>query len=118
MVSAGGFGAPLPQTASHEGSRTVVAVGSAVKDFKVGDRVMYGQTTHRCGKCLSCTGPEDERHYCPNLEGHLGATRDGAFAEYLTCDSMETSVLPDKVSFETAAPLALASCLIGLANMC
>ena len=84
-----------------------MAVGSGVKDFKAGDRVLCGLTTHRCGECISCRGPENEKHYCPNVEAYLGVTRDGAFAEYLTCDSKETSLLPDKISFETAAPLAL-----------
>lgn len=52
--------------------------------------------------------PPEFHQYCPNIDGHLGVTRDGAFAEYLTCDSRSSAVLPDKVSFETAAPMACA----------
>lgn len=33
---------------------------------------------------------------------------DGAFAEYMIADARESSKVPDRVSFETAAPLACA----------
>lgn len=113
MVVAGKFGSSLPQTASHEGTGTVAAVGSALtSSFKPGDRVMCGLIKDRCGNCLSCKGPEDRRQYCPNNKGYLGVTIDGAFAEYLVCDGREAAVLPDKVSFETAAPLACAGSTI------
>ena len=109
MVLSGVFPASLPQTASHEGAGTVVGVGSAVGSaFRPGDRVMCGLPTNRCGECVSCKGPEDRRQYCPNVKGHLGVTLDGAFAEYVVCDGRETSIVPEKVSFETAAPLACA----------
>ena len=42
MVQEGIMGTPVPCIASHEGPGTVVATGSAVKDFKEGDRVMAG----------------------------------------------------------------------------
>lgn len=43
MVSEGLMGTKLPCTASHEGTGTVVAVGSAIKDIKKGQRVMAGK---------------------------------------------------------------------------
>lgn len=106
MIASGVFRSPLPQTASHEGAGSVVATGSAVKDFNVGDRVMCGLTTHRCGSCVSCKGPEELWHYCTNQGRAPGISRDGAFAEYLIVDAKESNRLPAKVSFETAAPLA------------
>ncbi|KAI9880651.1 MAG: hypothetical protein M1830_001655 [Pleopsidium flavum] len=112
MIQSGVFGAELPQVASHEGSGTVVAVGSSINDFKPGDRVMCGLPFRRCGKCPSCLGPEDYHQYCPNLQGHLGVTVDGAFAEYVICDGREAGKLPDAMSFETAAPLACAGCTV------
>ena len=42
----------------------------------------------------------------------MGVTLDGAFAEYVICDARESCMLPDAVSFETAAPLACAGCTI------
>lgn len=44
MVRAGVFKSELPQTASHEGSGTVVAVGDQVSSFAIGDRVMCGKS--------------------------------------------------------------------------
>jgi propanol-preferring alcohol dehydrogenase len=112
MVSAGDFATKLPCTASHEGAGTVVSVGSSVANFKPGDRVMCGLPVHFCGHCADCLGPENYKQYCPNIAGHIGVTLDGAFAEYVLVDSRCSAVLPDSVSFETAAPLACAGCTI------
>lgn len=98
----------LPCTASHEGTGTVMAVGSEVQDFVVGDRVMCGLQRNPCERCDECLGPEQYRQYCQDSEGAIGITMDGAFAEYLVCDDRTSTKLPDKVSFETAAPLACA----------
>jgi len=38
----------------------------------------------------------------------LGINIDGAFAEYMVCDSRPSCKLPDAVSFEVAAPMACA----------
>ncbi|MCJ1397076.1 hypothetical protein MMC11_000268 [Xylographa trunciseda] len=108
MVTRGSFHSRLPITGSHEGAGTVVALGSAVTNFSIGDRVMCGLKTHRCMQCRTCRGPEEYRNYCPNNDGDLGIRRDGAFAEYAVCDARESNRLPDGVSFELAAPLACA----------
>lgn len=112
MVQSGIMGTELPCIASHEGTGTVVATGSEITDFKQGDRIMAGLPRNRCGHCPHCLGPENYRHYCPNILGHLGVTLDGAFAEYMIVDGRESCVLPDKVFFETAAPLACAGCTV------
>ncbi|KAK4500088.1 hypothetical protein PRZ48_008274 [Zasmidium cellare] len=108
MVQQGVFGRPLPQTASHEGSGTVVATGSEVQGFKVGDRVMCGIPFHPCGSCRDCLGPENQRQYCMELEGHAGVQVNGFFAAYAKCDSRSSTKLPDAVTFQSAAPLACA----------
>ncbi|KAK4615655.1 Alcohol dehydrogenase [Fulvia fulva] len=109
MVQQGVFGTPLPQTASHEGAGTVVAVGSDVKEFKPGMRVMCGLPLHPCGVCHDCLGPENQKQYCMSLaSGHIGVQTNGCFAEYVKCDSRSTTPLPDEVSFMSAAPLACA----------
>ena len=112
MVAAGGFGTKLPCIASHEGTGTVVATGSAVSDFKKGDRVMAGLPRNRCGHCHDCLGPDNFKHYCRNVKGYGGISVDGAFAEYMVADARESSKVPDKVSFETAAPLECAGVTI------
>ncbi|KAJ9636191.1 hypothetical protein H2204_005463 [Knufia peltigerae] len=110
MVLAGVFGSTLPITMSHEGTGVVVAKGEAVRDFKLGDRVMTGIKLHACGKCVNCTAPPDRNwsQYCLESDGATGIKSDGAFAEYHVADSRESCVVPDAVSFVTAAPLACA----------
>ena len=112
MVQAGIMGTSLPCTASHEGAGVCVAVGSEISDFKPGDRVMAGLPRNRCGHCPDCLGPEEYRQYCPRIDGYCGVTLDGAFAEYMIVDGRESALVPEKVSFETAAPLACAGCTI------
>lgn len=106
------MGTPLPCTGSHEGAGTVVAVGSSVKDFQQGDRVMAGIVYHPCGTCADCLGPENYRHYCQYSGGYCGVSTHGFFAEYARIDATQAAKLPDKVSFKTAAPLACAGCTI------
>ena len=112
MVSVGTMGTQLPCTGSHEGSGTVVAVGSSVSGFKEGDRVMAGIIYHPCGTCPDCLGPENYTQYCARSGGYLGVTTHGHFAEFARIDSRTAAVLPDTVSFETAAPLACAGITI------
>jgi len=108
MVSDGVMKTPLPCIGSHEGAGTVVKVGSAVKEFEVGNRVLCSLIYHRCGVCADCTGPERDRQYCPNTGGACGINRDGSFAEYQLVDGRECCLLPDNLSFQSAAPLACA----------
>lgn len=109
-VQQGIFSARLPQIAGHEGSGTVVAIGSdAIKRFQIGDRVMCGLPLHPCGTCVDCLGPVNQTQYCMNLGiGFLGLHTNGCFAEYVRCDSRTTTKLPDAISFISAAPLACA----------
>ena len=100
------MGTKLPCTGSHEGTGVVVAVGSEVEDFEKGDRVMAGLPKDRCGHCPDCLGDEDYRQYCRNMAGHAGVTLDGAFAEYVLVDGRESCVIPDNVSYETAARMS------------
>jgi threonine dehydrogenase-like Zn-dependent dehydrogenase len=47
------FGIELPVILGHEGAGTVVAVGSRVTGFAVGDRVA-AHPVHPCGQCFNC----------------------------------------------------------------
>lgn len=108
MVTDGIMGTPLPCVGSHEGSGTVVRVGSAISEFQAGDRVLCSLVYHRCRKCTTCQRPERDTQYCPQVGGLLGVSRDGSFAEYEVVDGRECCKLPENLSFQSAAPLACA----------
>ncbi|KZF26883.1 GroES-like protein [Xylona heveae TC161] len=107
MVQAGYALSQVPLVASHEGTGTVVALGSEVKDFTVGDRVLCSLVYGACGECADCSAPEGYRQYC-SQKAFLGVTQDGFFAEYARIDARESCRLPDRLSFISAAPLACA----------
>ncbi|EXJ65475.1 hypothetical protein A1O7_01816 [Cladophialophora yegresii CBS 114405] len=112
MVIKAAFPTKLPCTASHEGTGVAVALGSKVRNFKVGDRIMTGLPKGPCGTCSNCQGPDDWRQYCENIEGHIGIFVDGAFADYHVADCRNSCHIPDNVSFSDAAPLACAGITI------
>lgn len=106
MVSEGIFPAKLPITASHEGSGTVVSLGSDVKNFNLGDRVLIAIMQERCHSCSDCKSAATQ--YCADVKRMSGVTADGSFAQYQVADARECCKLPDNLSFQSAAPLACA----------
>jgi threonine 3-dehydrogenase len=70
---------PVPMVVGHEFVGEVVAFGSNVSDFRVGDRVS-GEGHVVCGRCRNCMA--GRRHLCAHSIG-LGVQRPGAFAEYV-----------------------------------
>jgi len=91
----GGFKGP--RIGGHEASGTIVAVGSNVKDLKVGDRVAMNFRTP-CGTCYYCRNKME--HFC---ERAIPAT--GAYAEYAMYHANAVYKLPDNVSLEVGALL-------------
>lgn len=69
-----------PLVVGHEGAGEVVAVGSAVDDLTVGDRVAVHYPT-TCDRCEHCLAGHDNR--CPHRES-VGTHRDGTFAEFVS----------------------------------
>lgn len=112
MVAHGDFSSSLPVTGSHEGAGTIVSVGSSVKNFSPGDRVMAGILYARCGACPECLGAENMTQYCRAPGGMCGVTQDGFFAEYALIDARHAVKIPDAVPFTVAAPMACAGCTI------
>ena len=68
---------PVPMVVGHEFVGDVVAFGSNVSDFAVGDLVS-GEGHVVCGRCRNCMA--GRRHLCAHSIG-LGVDRPGAFAE-------------------------------------
>lgn len=74
----GEFIAKFPLIPGHETVGIVAAVGPAVKDFTVGERVC-ADNSELCGECFYCR--RGQTLLCERFEAH-GVTMDGGFAEY------------------------------------
>ena len=112
----GGFPAIYPVIIGHEFSGEVAAVGSDVKNVKVGDRVTVdpNRVCHLCDYCRS-----GNEHLCENLSS-MGVHSDGADAEYCVMPESNVYKIPDTVSYEEAAfcePLACAIHGVDLARV-
>ena len=70
---------PMPLVVGHEFVGEIVEVGSAVRDFSVGE-IVSGEGHVVCGHCRNCMA--GRRHLCNDTAG-IGVTRPGAFAEYI-----------------------------------
>lgn len=99
---------PSGMSGSHEPVGTVVGLGSAVSDFKTGDRVAALGWRDTCGTCEMCTGDELNRHYCKSMRGFIGSNLPGPFQEYMVVDGRFSAKLPDRLGFVSAAPLTCA----------
>ena len=71
---------PIPMVIGHEFVGTVVAMGSNVHDFEIGN-IVSGEGHIVCGRCRNCLA--GRRHLCKDARG-VGIDRPGAFAEYLS----------------------------------
>ncbi|WP_406272568.1 zinc-dependent alcohol dehydrogenase family protein [Actinacidiphila glaucinigra] len=104
----GEFAPTLPIVPGHEFAGEVVAVGSAVTEVAVGDRVAVDPSLH-CGEC----------HYCRQGRGNLcerwaaiGVTEPGGAAEFAVAPVANCVVLPDHVATADAALIEPLSCAV------
>jgi threonine 3-dehydrogenase len=70
---------PVPMVVGHEFVGRIVAIGSNVHDFRVGD-IVSGEGHVVCGRCRNCLA--GRRHLCKDTQG-IGVNRPGAFAELI-----------------------------------
>jgi L-iditol 2-dehydrogenase len=101
-----------PIIMGHEASGEIAEVGSAVTQWRAGERVTFDSTVY-CGKCDYCR--DGQVNLCTNrrvLGVSCGDYRQhGAFAEYVKVPARILFALPDHLSFEQAAfaePLSIA----------
>lgn len=104
----------LPATFGLDPAGAIVAVGSAVRDLKVGDRV-YINPGRSCGTCRACRQGDPIACTAFVLQGYFGLTRHaqetfdrypyGGFCEYTLAPAIACVPLPDNVSFVQAARL-------------
>ncbi|WRT69024.1 uncharacterized protein IL334_006006 [Kwoniella shivajii] len=112
MVLEGSFGGNFPIVGSHEPAGTVMALGEEAGKLgkvKVGDRVAALLPKDVCGKCSDCT--IGDWKYCGNSK-YGGINTDGYFSEYALVEAKHCVVIPDKMTFEQAAPLTCAGVTI------
>ncbi|MGX5681017.1 alcohol dehydrogenase AdhP [Schumannella luteola] len=95
----------LPFTPGHEGVGIVQAVGSAVTEVVIGDRVAMPWFGYGCGTCGYCV---DGRETLCESQRDTGYSVDGGLREYSVADARYVVKVPDGVSPLDAAPLTCA----------
>ncbi|MFQ5525261.1 MAG: alcohol dehydrogenase catalytic domain-containing protein [Thermoanaerobaculia bacterium] len=93
--------AKVPITLGHEAAGVVASVGSAVEEWRVGDRVAV-YPHEPCGDCRLCHSGNEA--LCPETRV-LGLHIDGAFAQYVKIRSDSLLALPEEIPFEHGAIL-------------
>ncbi|WP_448953407.1 zinc-dependent alcohol dehydrogenase family protein [Labrys neptuniae] len=93
----------LPHVPGHELAGTIVAVGKAVRRWRVGQRVTVPFVAG-CGHCRECAGGNQqicEQQFQPGFTGW------GSFAEFVALDFADTNLveLPESLDSATAASL-------------
>ncbi|HXE80051.1 MAG TPA: zinc-binding dehydrogenase [Vicinamibacterales bacterium] len=89
----------IPVTLGHEFCGTVAAVGSRVRGFKEGDRVVSETAAIVCGECRMCRS--GLYNLCPSRKG-FGYGVDGAMAEYVRVPARCLHHIPDSLPFDLA----------------
>jgi L-iditol 2-dehydrogenase len=98
-----------PFVVGHEFSGVITKVGSNVKGFKVGDRVVSETNQSYCGVCDLC---QDARYCLCNDRKALGQKTDGVFAEYAIVKSSNLFKLADHIDMKSAALAEPLSCVV------
>ncbi|MDX3852335.1 alcohol dehydrogenase catalytic domain-containing protein [Streptomyces sp. AK02-01A] len=96
-------GIALPHVPGHELSGRIEAVGSAVANWQVGDRVTVPFVC-ACGRCAACAAGD---HQVCERQEQPGFTHWGSFAEYVAVHQADINLvaIPETMSYITAAAL-------------
>jgi alcohol dehydrogenase/L-iditol 2-dehydrogenase len=89
----------IPVTLGHEFGGTIAKLGSGVRGFREGDRVVSETAAVICGACAMCRS--GRYNLCPTRKG-FGYGVDGAMAEYVKVPGRCLHHVPDTLSFDLA----------------
>jgi alcohol dehydrogenase len=92
----------FPRILGHEPVGEIVAVGAGVRTRKVGDRVGVAWVQATCGRCEWCARRRE--NFCPDQQA-TGIQLQGGHAELMPMYADATTLLPDGLSYEQAAPI-------------
>jgi alcohol dehydrogenase len=92
----------FPRIMGHEPVGEIVAVGAGVTTRKVGDRVGVPWVQATDGTCEWCR--RGKQMFCANAIV-TGIQSQGGHAEFMPAYAAATMVLPEKLSYEQAAPI-------------
>ncbi|MBT4520353.1 MAG: alcohol dehydrogenase catalytic domain-containing protein [Halieaceae bacterium] len=88
-----------PITLGHEAAGTVAALGEAVTDYAMGDRVaLFPSAT--CGHCRFCLAGRES--LCEKAQVY-GMSRDGSLAQFVVAPAWTLVPVPETVSLDIAA---------------
>lgn len=98
----------------HEIIGTVIAVGDAVSEFKIGQRVGIGAGNSACRECNRCT--HNNEQYCKQMCGTYnnpdprsnGYVTQGGYSSHAIADEQFVFAIPENLSSVHAAPLMCA----------
>lgn len=107
-------GSVYPMVPGHEIVGLVEDVGSAVKKFKVGDKVGVGCMVNSCGKCSSCTHGDEQ--FCEvhtaftynSTENDLTTPTQGGYSSHIVVHDAFVLSIPDSLDLKRVAPLLCA----------
>jgi D-arabinose 1-dehydrogenase-like Zn-dependent alcohol dehydrogenase len=101
-VARGALGGSFPRIIGHEPVGEIVAVGSAVRTRKEGDRVGVPWVQASCGRCEWCL--RGKPMFCAAAVA-TGIQAQGSHAEYMAAEAAATMLVPEGLAWEQAAPI-------------
>lgn len=104
----GEFAPAFPIVPGHEFAGEIVAVGSAVRDYVVGDRVAVDPSLY-CGYCYYCKRARGNQ--CENWNA-IGVSVTGGAAEFVSAPMANLFKLPEHLAARDAALIEPLSCAV------
>lgn len=95
----------LPVTPGHEVAGTIAAIGSAVTDRSVGERVALHYLIS-CGTCHECRSGREQ--FCDG-GAMIGLDRDGGYAEAIVVPARNALPIPEEIPTQIAAIMMCSS---------